>query len=59
VVALTGIEGANYQFSTVQFGLTDGKYVQLVRREMLKVRHEWLACQRGASAAAKATGRRA
>jgi hypothetical protein len=48
-----GIERANAQFSTIQFGLSDSKYVQLVRCEMLKVRHEWLACQRGASATPK------
>jgi hypothetical protein len=51
MVALTRIERANSRFSIVQFGLTDSKYVRLVRRKMLKVRHEWLACPRGASAA--------
>lgn len=53
MVALTGIEGANCQFSSVQLGLTDSKYVQFVRHEMRKVRHEGLACQRGASATAQ------
>jgi len=49
--ALTRIERANSQFSTVQLGLSDSKHVSLVPHDAPEVRHGWLACQRGASAA--------
>src|SRR5438034_11559786 len=39
MVALTGIERANFQFSSVQLGLSECKYVQLVRREAPKTSH--------------------
>jgi hypothetical protein len=50
MVALTGIERVNSQFSAVQLGLSECKHVQLVRRDAPETRHRVLACQRGASA---------
>src|SRR5262245_7404438 len=50
MVALTGIECVNFQFSSVQFGLSVCKYVQFVPRGVLQMHHGGLACQRGASA---------
>ena len=50
MVALTGIERVNSQFSSVQFGLSQCKYVQFVRRDLPETCHRPLACQRGASA---------
>ena len=48
--ALTRIERVYRQFSPVQFGLSQCKHVQLVRRDLPERRHRVLACQRGASA---------
>jgi hypothetical protein len=48
--ALTGIERANFQFGWVQLGLSECKYVQLVRRDLPRRPDRVLACQRGASA---------
>jgi len=44
MVALTGIERAKSQFSTVQFGLTLSFYVQLVRQRWRKVRYGRPTC---------------
>src|SRR5512132_2732739 len=49
MVALTGIERVNSQFNSVQFGLSQCKYVQLVRRDLPETCYRLLACQRGHS----------
>jgi hypothetical protein len=53
MVALTGIERVNFQFSSVRLSLSECKHVQFVRRGLLQTRHGGLACQRGASAQAE------
>jgi hypothetical protein len=50
MVALTGIERVSVLFSWVQLGLSECKYVQLVRRDAPETCYRVLACQRGASA---------
>src|SRR5436305_1312586 len=40
LVALTGIEGANRQFSSVRFSPSDSKYVQLVRHSSPETCHD-------------------
>lgn len=52
MVALTGIERAKGQFSSVQFGLSRSVCVQTVRRRWWKCRHESWRWQRGGSAEA-------
>jgi integrase len=54
--ALTGIERANFQFSSVQLGLSQCKYVQLVRRDLAETCHRALACQRGHSRVGSESG---
>ena len=50
MLALTEIERATFQFSSVQLGLSECKHVQLVRGGLPEICHRVLACQRGASA---------
>ena len=54
MVALTGIERAKGQFSSVQFGLSRSVCVQTVRRRWWKCRHESWRWQRGGRIRAEA-----
>ena len=47
MVALTGIEGVNAQFSSVQLSLTGSKYVQLVTAASASTSHEVLTLSLG------------
>jgi hypothetical protein len=57
LVALTGIEGAWRQFSSVQLSLSGSKYVQLVRRGQPQTCHKLPALSLGChSSSCKSTG---
>ena len=51
MVALTGIEGTNSQFSSVQLGLSDSKYAQLVWQSAGKPSHRILTLSLGCHSA--------